>query len=165
MILLVDIKSDAAETYTVLRDVLADYRDILTKFHDGNVTPGAVTVVISGNRATEMMAGESARLAGVDGRLDDLATGVSAQLMPLISDHWGRHFSWRGTGEMPAAEREKLRTLVQQAHEKGQRIRFWATPESPPLWSELLDAGVDLIGTDDLEKLSQFLDARRAVGQ
>lgn len=47
--------------------------------------------------------------------------------------------------------------MVGRAHAKGCRIRFWATPENPVLWQELKDAGVDLIGTDDLAKLSEFL--------
>lgn len=58
---------------------------------------------------------------------------------------------------MPDAERVKLRDMVTRAHSKGRRIRFWATPETPLLWQELKAAGVDLIGTDELEKLSTFL--------
>ena len=58
---------------------------------------------------------------------------------------------------MPEAEREKLNGIVARAHAKGRRVRFWATPESPVIWQELKTAGVDLIGTDDLEKLSKFL--------
>lgn len=58
---------------------------------------------------------------------------------------------------MPDAERKKLQDMVERAHANGRRIRFWATPENPVLWQELKDTGVDLIGTDDLEKLRQFL--------
>lgn len=58
---------------------------------------------------------------------------------------------------MPESEREKLLEVVARTHAKGRRIRFWATPESPVLWQELKAAGVDLIGTDELERLSTFL--------
>jgi len=63
---------------------------------------------------------------------------------------------------MPDAERRKLREIVQTAHEKGRRIRFWATPDNPSpareaLWRELVSAGVDMLNTDDLEGLQQFL--------
>jgi hypothetical protein len=41
-------------------------------------------------------------------------------------------------------------------------VRFWETPDQPgadrdALWSELLDAGVDHINTDDLTGLQEFL--------
>jgi len=102
------------------------------------------------------------RYAGYDGRLSDLHSELPAELMPLVSDHWGRNFTWSGAGPMPEAERKKLKSIVQAAHEKGRLVRFWATPDrrSPErvaLWSELNAAGVDLINTDDLAGLQAFL--------
>ncbi|MEE3055365.1 MAG: hypothetical protein VYB34_16660, partial [Planctomycetota bacterium] len=35
--------------------------------------------------------------------------------------------------------------------------RFWATPEDPAVWKTLLEAGVDLVNTDDLPGLRKFL--------
>ena len=80
----------------------------------------------------------------------------------MISDHWGRNFTWRGDGPMPPEERKKLQEIVRISHEKGRIVRFWATldapsPEREALWSELLSADVDLINTDDLEGLRRFL--------
>ena len=43
VILLVDVKSDAGQTYSALREVLKNYADILTVFRSGNVTTNAVT--------------------------------------------------------------------------------------------------------------------------
>ncbi|MCA9036930.1 MAG: hypothetical protein KDA91_17465, partial [Planctomycetaceae bacterium] len=81
----------------------------------------------------------------------------SADLMPLISDHWGNHFKYQGSGEMTEDELKKLKNMTSQVHRSGRRIRFWATPESPDLWKRLRQNHVDLIGTDDLSQLSQFL--------
>ena len=60
-------------------------------------------------------------------------------------------------GQSLDVQREKLRGLVKTAHSQGRRIRFWGTPDRPAVWRELHDAGVDLIGTDDLGKLAGFL--------
>jgi hypothetical protein len=53
--------------------------------------------------------------------------------------------------------------VVSRAHAKGQRVRFWATPDDAghrgPVWRELLAAGVDLINTDDLDGLREWLAA------
>jgi hypothetical protein len=155
--LLIDIKSAGEATYRVLHQVLAGYAEMLTTVRGDQVAPGAVTVIVSGNRAASVIARDSPRFVGIDGRLGDLDSNLPAHLMPLISDHWGTHFRWDGEGPMPAAQRERLHSVVQQAHQAGRRVRFWATPEKPAMWRELYDAGVDLINTDQLLQLREFL--------
>ncbi|MGW3342717.1 phosphatidylinositol-specific phospholipase C/glycerophosphodiester phosphodiesterase family protein [Nonomuraea rubra] len=161
--LLVDIKNNGAATYTELDKVLRSYRKLLTTYHKGRVKPGAVTVVISGDRPSDLMAAQERRYAFYDGRMADLGQG-NPGLIPLISDNWTNHFTWTGAGEMPAAERDKLRQIVATAHRDGQRVRFWATPDTAgaardALWRELIAADVDHINTDDLAGLAAFLRA------
>ena len=119
-------------------------------------------VVVSGNRPIEYMQDQTRRLAFVDGRMSDLTEGYAPLLMPLISDRWTKYFSWMGKGDMPEKDRRQLEMYVQHAHENGQLIRFWATPDSSgkereAVWTELQEAGVDLINTDDLGGLREFL--------
>ena len=164
--LLIDIKSEAISTYKTLDKMLAEYRDIFTSFDSEGRRSKAVLAVISGNRPLGLMESQEVRYAGCDGRLTDLKSDASANLIPMISDHWARHFTWRGSEPMPAEERRKLKEIVQTAHKKGRRVRFWATPDRPSpardtLWRELLAAGVDLLNTDDLQGLQQFLLANR----
>lgn len=161
--LLVDIKSEAESTYRALRTVLAEYADILTSTDNDGPKPGAVTVVISGNRAWDLIAADNPRFCGIDGRLSDLDSEAPVHMLPLLSDNWSKHFSWQGAGPMPDAENERLARLVAQAHAKGRRIRFWATPEEPALWLALEQAGVDLIGTDQLAALQSHLLERNSA--
>jgi glycerophosphoryl diester phosphodiesterase len=162
--LLIDIKNTGAATYTRLDQVLREYRQIFTRYAYGRVTDGAVTAVISGDRPRELMTAQTVRYAFYDGRLGDLGGDAAASFIPLISDNWTTHFSWTGSGPMPAAERARLRDIVSTAHHKGQRIRFWATPDAPgpqreAVWRELIAAGVDHLNTDDLAGLESFLRA------
>jgi glycerophosphoryl diester phosphodiesterase len=162
--LLIDIKNTGAATYTELDRVLRGYRLLLTRYAHGRVTEGAVTAVISGDRPRELMAAQPVRYAFYDGRLADLGTGAPASFMPLISDNWSTLFTWMGDGPMPAAERARLRDIVSTAHRDGQRVRFWATPDTPgpqraAVWRELVAAGVDHLNTDDLAGLEDFLRA------
>lgn len=162
--LLVDIKTDGPRTYRAVHRTLLRYRGMLTRFAP-DLGPGAVEVVISGNRPLKLMQAQRRRFAGYDGRLSDLSSGLSPRLMPLVSDNWTDHFSWRGKGPMPAAEQAKLRSMVRRAHAAGYRLRFWETPDDPGrartrLWSVLADTGVDHLNTDDLVGLSTFLRAR-----
>jgi hypothetical protein len=155
--LLVDIKSDPQEAYPLVHEMFSKYADLLTVVDRGEVRPGAVTVVISGNRPTAELEEATLRYAGVDGRLTDLDSDRPSHLMPMISDNWSDHFTWRGKGKMPAGERAKLREITDKVHKAGRVLRFWETPESKSAWRELRSAGVDLIGTDRLEELATFL--------
>lgn len=86
--LLIDLKTEGAATYRVLSRLLRRYRPMLSFSTPGRVRRGAVTAVISGDRAArEPMAAEHVRHAFYDGRLTDLDTGVPASFMSLISDN------------------------------------------------------------------------------
>jgi len=159
--LLIDLKTEADPTYAVLRGTLAKYADMLTRVQDGKLVPGAVTVVVSGNRPFKAAAADDPRYCGLDGRLSDLDALPVLELMPWISDNYSQHFTWTGDGPQPTAEKEKLRRIVQKAHAAGRKLRLWATPDTPALWQALAEADVDLINTDNLEGLAKFLQQNR----
>lgn len=155
--LLVDFKTDGPATYEALAKALKPYKSILSGIEDGQWRPRQIDVIISGNRPIELVAKDKERLAAIDGRISDLENGHPADLMPLISDNWNDHFSWRGEGPLPAAERTKLHALAKIAHAQNRRLRFWGAPDSPQFWQELQAADVDVIGTDDLALLQSHL--------
>jgi hypothetical protein len=160
--LLVDVKTEAVTTYAALDKVLAKYASMLTVFRDGVAEPGAITVVVSGARAQAAIAAQPLRYAAIDGRIEDLAGKTKSSLVPWVSDNWQKVFTWRWAGPMPDEDREKLKSLVSQAHAQDRRIRFWNTPDTPEAWTLLMDAGVDLINTDHLAELEAFMLARTA---
>ncbi|MEU9667655.1 phosphatidylinositol-specific phospholipase C/glycerophosphodiester phosphodiesterase family protein [Streptomyces bobili] len=163
--LLIDIKTEGSSTYLELDRRLRHYKHLFTTYDHGRVRRGPVTAVISGDRTARVpMTAQTVRRAFYDGRLADLGS-TDASFASLISDNWTLNFTWRGVGAFPDAERRKLRAIVGAAHDRGQKVRFWATPDlagpaRDALWGELLDAGVDYLNTDDLAGLEAFLDAR-----
>jgi glycerophosphoryl diester phosphodiesterase len=160
--LFIDIKTGAVPTYKVLSKMLAEYKNIITSFSSTGRTDKAIIIYVSGNRPRALMESQLLRYAGYDGRLTDLHSDAPATLIPIISDRWPSHFSYRGSGPMPEEERQKLKNIVDTAHNKGRIVRLWATPDRPSperqnLWRILLDNGVDLLNTDDLPGLQNFL--------
>lgn len=160
--LLVDVKSEGTAAWPVIEAQLREYPSMVTTYRAGKVHERAVTAVISGNRDLPAMQAATTRWSFYDGRLADLLGPNPASLMPLVSDNWTRHFTWRGVGPMPEVERAKLREIVRTAHAKGYEVRFWATPdvagpEREAVWRELVAADVDAVNTDDLSGLQRFL--------
>ncbi len=161
--LIIDVKTNAQDTYLALHQVLRRFQSILTVYSGQDIREGAIIAIVSGNRARGLMEAQDVRYAAYGGRLTDIKSGASASLMPLISDCWTDHFKWSGDGTMPHRERAKLNRIVADAHAAGQGIRFWATPDEPgrrrvAVWRALVEAGADFIGTDDLAGLEKYLD-------
>ncbi len=159
--LLVDVKSEALPTYVALETVLAKYADILTVFEAGREQKGAVTVIVSGNRAPAEVESRARRYSALDGRATELDSSAPPTLYPWISENWSKLSAWRGEGRMPAADLDSLRSWVERAHARGRKLRFWNTPETAAAWSLLRTAGVDVIGTDNLPRLSDYLTNNR----
>ena len=132
-----------------------------SSYNYGECKRGAVTIIVSGNRNLELMKDENPRYAAYDGRPNDLDSNISSTLIPLISANWKSYFKWKGKGQIPAGEKEKLQRMINKAHQQGRQMRFWATDVTSSwqqnFWNTLLESNVDFIGTDKLKELRDFL--------
>ena len=163
VVLLIDVKSDATNTWRVLRETLKGYAPVLTRFTTNRIETNAVTAIISGNRAREWMETEAERYAALDGRLPDLDANPPVALVPLVSDTAAKISAWKGRpedGPFPAEDREKLKRWVATAHMQGRQIRFWGAPNTEAVWREFDRAGVDWLNADDLGGLKKFLEEK-----
>ena len=170
--LLIDIKSDARSTYEELRGVLAQYSEMLSTYSEVQVQTRAISVIVSGNRPRRLMMTEAVRIASYDGRIEDIedsAPRVPANFISIISDDWEDHFAWRGVGSLSERDSRRLAQRIEEAHRAGYRLRFWniPAPDGRPreeVWSQLLDAGVDLLSVDDVKAYRDFLVKTRPSG-
>lgn len=156
--LMIDIKTKAEPTYEALKKVLAPFKEMLWYLKDGRIISGPVRVFLSGNRPIAMVQQEKIQLVGIDGRPKDIGEGYSADFMPVISDNYRRHLSWRGKQEGPKTEElDQLKAWIEEAHQEGKLVRLWASPENEQVWIKLRELGVDLLNTDRLSDLKSFL--------
>jgi hypothetical protein len=158
--LLIDFKTSGDATYVQLDQTLEEYKDLFVRNEHGQHVDGPVVAIISGNRPIAKIKSDPTRYVSIDGRLSDLESQDDAMVLPLISDNWNNHFTWRGKGPVSDDDLKKLRTIVQQVHAKNRRLRFWASPDRPEAWKLFQDEGIDLINTDNLKGLNEFLSQR-----
>jgi len=172
IILLIDIKSESISTYQRLDQILSDFflvtpiplftRYFKTGDNQYTIANGAITVIISGNRPLDVMWDQEIRYAGYDGKLGDIGENISPGFMPLVSDNWNAVFhgeaAWNGVGSVPEPTQEVLSRLVHNVHGEGKMFRIWNLPrDDENVWKFLYDNKVDLINTDNLAGLSQFI--------
>jgi hypothetical protein len=163
-LLWLDIKDRSPELTRKLHEMLARY-PMLTRFTDDGITPGPVTIVMTGSReAKKRYARYSYRFACHDqlrfSASDPGAGGKGGDPWCWYALNWATYFKWDGSGAMPEFEARMLRSLVKGVREKGRRLRFWNVPDTPEAWAATLDAGVDLVATDSPRTLAGFLAAR-----
>lgn len=155
VILLVDIKVNGKEAYEQLQKDLKPFHSFLSGFRRGRTVQRAVKVILSGDRPIQEVAAQKERFVFIDGRTENL--GGDPNLYPLISESFLPRFKYLGTGAFGNANSKTLTDFVSKAHASKQLVRFWATPETPTMWSILFDHKVDLIGTDKQADLASFL--------
>jgi hypothetical protein len=158
IILMIDVKSGADKTYRALKVLLQKYQPMFSEYNNGEVTKGSITVVLSGHKPFDMIKQEDTRLAFIDQDLRKTYQDTTAvDVYKMASCKYSKLLEWKGDGPMPDNQRQRLCAYVAMAHKYGKKVRLWASPENDRVWSALLKCGVDLINTDKLSKLKNFL--------
>lgn len=155
LIIMIDFKSDAEDTYAALKPLLDKYKEMLTVSGDG-AKKGYVHILISGNKPYESVSKENSRMVSLDYRFDFCREHPADVFITRASDNYKNYFTWNGKGEMPWQEKIMLDELVNLAHTEGRQIRFWNMPETPETWKLFLDMGVDWIHVDNIEAFKLF---------
>ena len=164
VILMIDIKTGSNSTYEALKPLLEKYRPMLTELKDGKVIYRAITVVLSGHKPYNMIGSEQNRLAFIDEDLRKVSRdSLSTNVYSMASCKYSRLLKWTGNGSIPEMEKKKLCDFVAMAHRLGEKVRLWASPEKKVVWDELLHCGVDLINTDHLSDLKNYLTANQPI--
>lgn len=155
--LMVDCKEKGEEMYKVLKAQMEPYKDLFCRMEDGVYKEGAVLFFLSGDRPKQSLPEETTRFTFLDGQIKDLDCGIPASLSPVVSDNYSNFFTWKGEGEMPAAELEKMRDIIRRVHAEGKLFRWWGAPDTEQFKRFFLNEDVDLVGADDLATLRNVL--------
>lgn len=155
--LMIDIKSNGEATFPILKEQLLKYVHMISQ----NTTDGKpVKVFISGNRPIKLILEDQSGIMSLDGRPDDVGKGFTKSAMPVVSENYEKFSPRNKQGKINAKNESIFSDFIKSVHAEGKLVRFWNAPDDPASWQYLLDHGVDLINTDDLTGLSQFLKNR-----
>ncbi|MEO7214220.1 alkaline phosphatase [Mucilaginibacter sp.] len=82
------------------------------------------------------------------------------QRIGLVSFPLGRYVRWNGKGVLNSKEIARVKGAIDSVHQAGKMIRFWESPDTKSSWLALMRLGVDVIGTDKIEELGDFLNKK-----
>jgi glycerophosphoryl diester phosphodiesterase len=150
---MVEFKNDPEACYVVLKQLIEKHKGL---FCDRMGKGGPIKLVITGHRPWQSLRTGNELYITADGDIKQAADSLPPHILERVSDAYGSHFAWKGNGGMPKAQKTELDALVKIAHDHGRQIRFYALPQNENVWRTLLDAGVDWINVDKLEKFATF---------
>lgn len=148
--LLIDLKTAAAPALDTLLSQLRLF-PMLTNPANG------LKIVISGNMPAPPDFHKYPAWLFFDGRFSTAYSEAELARVALFSMSFLSIGKWDEKEGLKPETRDKINEWTQKAHQKGKKIRFWATPDTPTTWQELQTLGVDWIGTDKPQALADFL--------
>jgi len=158
LILLIDIKSDAGKTYDELKKTLTKYKEIFSSVENGKIIQRSVTLVLTGNKPYKELIADTNRFMFIDENLLQLKDSkYNSNLCYMASTKYSNVLKWKGKGLVAEKNKQEIESLIALAHKQGKLVRLWASPENEQVWKYLLNNNIDLINTDELKRLSEFL--------
>ena len=150
--LMIDLKTSGVTTLNQVVACLKKYPDLISS--------KTLQIMISGNVPDPKLWKNFPSFIHFDGRPGIEYTPDQLERISMISTNFRSHVQWNGEGELPSEARAKMSRLINTAHSHGKKFRFWATPDFPNAWQELMRAKVDVIVTDKVPALVEFLQTR-----
>ena len=147
--LLIDLKTESTSTLNVLIELLKKFPSITN-----NKT---ILIVISGNQPNSSAFIDYPDYIWFDGRLNQKYSEAALSKIALLSNNFKRYCKLKGRDSLSEMEKNKIERKVIFAHLLHKPVRFWASPDDPQIWEELIKLKVDYINTDHIETLSNFL--------
>lgn len=159
LVLLLDFKTDAKETWTVVQEQLEPLRQrgMLTSW-DGTtktITQRPITVVGTGNTPFEMIIANSTyRDIFFDAPLDQLNSTYSPE-----NSYYASVSFQEGVGKFlfrPSwSQTRRVKSQIAAASRYGLKARYWDTPSWPiarrnRIWNLLVENGIGVLNVDDV---------------
>jgi alkaline phosphatase len=154
--LLIEIKKD----YTITLPLVISELKPLSQYFDYSGHPGRLSIVMTGKVPPgEVMLTYPAWMS-----FDvDHMSGFTPQQFTkigLISVPFDKYSKWNGAGELANEDADRITGLIDSAHALGKKIRFFAIPDTSTCWKKLIKLRADVIGTDHINELADFLNKK-----
>jgi YVTN family beta-propeller protein len=149
--LLIDIKTEAISTLDALVLLLKKYPAITNNPN--------IRVVISGNAPKPAAFASYPSFIWFDGRIKDNYTPAQLAKIALMSASF-QDFLTKKAWPLHQQDLDSLQAGVNKAHALHKPVRFWASPDFPAAWEQLIYLNVDFINTDKITALSDYLVTR-----
>jgi alkaline phosphatase len=150
--LLLDLKTQGHEIMQVLDAQLKPHKKELRH----------VKISISGDMPQPEEFQNYDKMFSFDGRRNLTYSKKAFKRIYMVSasfTEFGKY--WTGKQALPQEVADKISVFVKEMHAKNKKVRLWGTPNTTLGFKTLKALKVDVIGTDDLPLLRNFIDSSK----
>jgi alkaline phosphatase len=151
--LLIDIKENYSRSLFLLVKDLEPLKPYLSTLDKTNY----ITIIVSGDRPPPTAYKDYPDFIFFDGDLQLPQSGEELKRVALVSLPFDKISKWNGKGALNAEDRRKIKQVIGTAHAMKKPFRFWAAPDCEQSWKMQMNLHADLIGTDKINELGNFL--------
>ena len=151
--LLIDIKENNAVSLALLIKELKPLKKYLRTTHK----PNFLTITISGNRPPPSAYKDYPDYIFFDDDLILPHTQAEWSRVSLVSLPLYKIILWKGIDSLPLKDKNKWKHMIDSVHTAGKPIRFWSAPDTKNSWKWQMILQADLIGTDKINELAEFI--------
>jgi alkaline phosphatase len=149
LMLMIDLKTEGVPTVSVLIEKLKNYPELLSC--------KTLNITLSGNMPDTALWKNYPDFIYFDGRPGIAYTKDQLNRIVMISTSFRSYSKWEGSSKLPKEDEDKLKALIEDAHAKGKKMRFWASPDFEDAWKVFTDMKMDMLVTDNVPLLSAFI--------
>jgi alkaline phosphatase len=151
--LLIDIKED----YAMALPLLIKELEPLKQYLSTTEKPNLLTIIISGTRPPPSDYKNYPDFIFFDDNLKFAHTGKEWGRIALVSLPFSKLTEWKGENRLNQKDKKAVKHIIDSVHAAGKPIRFWAAPDTKTSWKWQKKLRADLIGTDKIIELGNFL--------
>jgi alkaline phosphatase len=151
--LLIDIKKDYERSLLLLLQEIKPLLPYLTTTEN----PNRITLLITGSRPKPLDYGKYPSYVFFDDDLKQAHSPEEWKRVGLVSLPFNKITKWDGLTPINEADRNAVKHKIDSVHAAGKPIRFWAAPDTPDSWRLQRKLHADLIGTDKIDDLANWL--------
>ena len=145
----IDLKTDGVATLNQLVSLLVQYPRLIQSPY--------FTIIISGNVPDPSLWDLYPSFIHFDGRPGIIYTESQWSRIELVSISIRNYTVWNGIDKIPEFDDIKIRELIKSVQAHHKKLRFWATPDLEKFWDYLMARQVDVIGTDAVKSLYDYI--------
>ncbi|WP_292008595.1 alkaline phosphatase [Chryseobacterium sp.] len=146
---LIELKQSPKESMNVLINTLNKYPEIT---HNPNVK-----IVITGLKPDPADFSGYPDYIYFDGDVNRDYTDNQLRKIGMFSANLPDIIQWNGKGIPRDEEKEKVKEIIDKVHSLHKPVRFYAAPDFPNGWLNLIGLGADYINTDNIPELEKFM--------
>jgi alkaline phosphatase len=150
--LMIDLKTEGDPALKLLVQKIKQYPALISS--------PTLRIAISGNVPDTALWKNYPPYIWFDGRPGIQYSAEHLQRVAFISTDFKRYSAWNGKESLTEDDVNKIIFLRDAVHAQGKKLRFWGAPDSKNAWLTMMKLEIDIIGTDHVNELIDFIKSR-----